>query len=127
MAFARKYGNKKYTVDGITFDSIREAHRFQELKALQNAGIIHDLKRQVKFVLIPAQYEKGEGVYRKGKNKGNPKAGRLLERECSYYADFTYLLNGELVVEDAKGFQTQEYKIKRKMMLFFHGIQIQEV
>ena len=127
MGFARKYGNKKYPVDGIVFDSMREAHRYQELKALQKAGIIQELQLQVKFVLIPAQYEEGTGVYRKGKNKGNPKAGKLLERECSYIADFTYLENGILVVEDAKGVRTPEYIIKRKLMLFLHGIKVREV
>lgn len=127
MAFARKYGNKKYTVDGITFDSIREAHRYQELKAMQKAGIIQDLKRQVKFVLIPTQREESAEVLKSGKNKGKQKLGKIIEKECSYYADFTYLENGILVVEDAKGMRTEVYNIKRKLMLFIHGIRIKEV
>lgn len=127
MSFARKYGNKKYTVDGITFDSIREAHRYQELKAMQKAGIIHDLRLQVKYVLIPTQRESSEEIYKSGKNKGKPKPGRVLEKECSYIADFVYLENGVLVVEDAKGMRTTEYIIKRKLMLWVHGIRIKEV
>lgn len=122
-----KYGNRKLTVAGMSFDSKHELHRWNELQMLEKVGAITDLKRQVKFVLIPAQYEEGTGVYKKGKNKGNPKAGKLIERECSYYADFAYLENGILVVEDAKGVRTKEYIIKRKLMLFIHGIRIREV
>lgn len=127
MSYARKYGNKKYTVDGITFDSKHEAYRYQELKALQKAGIIQDLRLQVKFVLIPVQREESDEVYKSGKNKGKPKLGKVLERECSYIADFVYLENGVLVVEDAKGMRTKEYIIKRKLMLKVHNIQIKEV
>lgn len=127
MAWAMKYGNKKYTVDGITFDSIREAHRYQELKALEKAGIIHELKRQVTFVLIPTQREESTEVYKTGSKKGKPKEGEIIEKQCSYRADFTYLENGSLVVEDAKGMRTPEYIIKRKLLLYIHGIRIREV
>lgn len=127
MSFARKYGNKKYTVDGITFDSMREAHRYQELKVLQKAGVIHDLKMQVEFILIPTQYEPSTGIYKSGKNKGKPKVGKVIERKCSYIADFVYLENGILTVEDAKGMRTKDYIIKRKLMLERHGIRIKEV
>lgn len=127
MGFHRKYGNKKYTVDGITFDSIREAHRYQELKAMQKAGIIHDLKLQVEYILIPTQHEPSPGVYKSGKNKGKPKSGKVLERKCSYISDFVYIENGVLIVEDAKGMRTKEYIIKRKLMLYVHGIKIKEV
>jgi len=127
MGFARKYGNKKNTVDGITFDSMREAHRYQELKAMQKAGIIQDLKLQVKFVLIPTQREESTEVYKSGKNKGKPKQGKIIERECAYIADFVYLENGVLIVEDAKGMRTTEYIIKRKLMLYVHGIRVKEV
>lgn len=123
----RKYGNRKYTVDGITFDSIREAHRYQELKIMQQSGIIHDLRLQVKFVLIPTQREVSAEVYKKGKNKGKPKLGKVLENECSYIADFVYLENGILIVEDAKGVRTTDYIIKRKLMLYVHGIRVKEV
>lgn len=124
---ARKYGNKKYKVDGITFDSMREAHRYQELKALQKAGIIQELQLQVKFVLIPTQREESTEVYKSGKNKGKLKQGKIIERECAYIADFVYLENGVLIVEDAKGMRTKEYVIKRKLMLYVNGIKIKEV
>jgi hypothetical protein len=127
MSFARKYGNKKYTVDGITFDSMREAHRYQELSMMQKAGIIQDLQLQVKFVLIPTQRERSTEVYKSGKNKGKLKQGKILERECSYIADFVYRENGVLIVEDAKGMRTTEYIIKRKLMLWIHCIKIREV
>lgn len=127
MGFHRKYGNKKYTVDGITFDSKHEAHRYQELKVLQDAGIIFDLKLQVEFILIPAQYAPSTEVYKSGRKKGKPKPGLLLERKCSYIADFVYIENGVLIVEDAKGMRTKEYVIKRKLLLYMHGIRIREV
>lgn len=108
-----KYRNKKVTIDGITFDSQLEAYRYQELKLLERAGVIFDLKRQVKYTLIPAQ---------KINNK-------VVERECCYYADFTYTdaSTGEFVCEDAKGMKTKEYRIKKKLMLYVFGIQIKEV
>ena len=123
-----KYRNKKYTsTDGITFDSKKEYRRYNELRLLEKAGEIEDLQRQVKFVLIPGQYEECTEVYTKGKNKGQKKQGALLERECAYYADFVYKQNGVLVVEDTKGVKTPEYILKRKMLLHFYGIRINEV
>jgi hypothetical protein len=127
LSFGRKYKNQKFTIDGITFDSIREAHRYEDLKELQAAGIIQDLKLQVEFVLIPTQYAPSAGVYKSGKNKGKPKQGKVLERKCSYIADFVYRENGEIVVEDVKGMRTKDYVIKRKLMLYVHGIKIKEV
>lgn len=123
----RKYNNKKVMVDGIKFDSKKEAKRYQELKTLERAGHITDLKRQVKYVLIPAQYEPSDEVYVKGKDKGKQKKGRLIERECAYYADFVYTENGKTVVEDTKGVKTPEYIIKRKLMLYVHNIKIKEM
>lgn len=123
----QKYHNKKYEIDGITFDSRKESRRYCELKVLQSAGIIHDLQIQVKFVLIPTQYEESSGVYTKGKNKGQKKRGKLLEKECSYIADFVYYENGEKAVEDAKGMRTEVYKIKKKLILERYGIRIREV
>lgn len=123
----RKYNNKKITIDGIRFDSKKEAKRYQELKTLERAGHITDLKRQVKYVLIPAQYEPSDEVFVKGKEKGKSKKGRLIERECAYYADFVYSCNGEIIVEDTKGIRTTEYVIKRKLMLYVHGIRIKEL
>lgn len=122
-----KYGNKKVTVAGETFESKHEADRWIQLKVLQNFGRIQNLQRQVKFVLIPAQYEETGEIIRKGKNKGKPKPGKLIEREVAYYADFVYFDDNGLVVEDAKGMKTKDYIIKRKLMLWIHGIRIKEV
>lgn len=123
----RKYGNTKITVDGIQFDSKREAARYQELKLLERAGVISFLRRQTKFQLIPNQYAPSNETYTKGPRKGQRKPGKLLEHECSYIADFCYIRNGETVVEDAKGYRTEVYRIKKKLMLERYGIQIREV
>ena len=127
MGISSKYFNKKYTVDGITFDSRKEGRRYVELMEMQKAGIIHNLKLQVKFVLIPTQREESTEVFKKGKSKGQPKPGKVIETECSYIADFVYYENGVLVVEDTKGMRTKDYIIKRKLMLKVHGIRIKEV
>lgn len=123
----RKYGNTKITVDGIQFDSKREAARYQELKLLERAGVISFLQRQTKFQLIPDQHAPSNAIYTKGPRKGQRKPGKLLEHECSYIADFCYIRNGETVVEDAKGYRTEVYRIKKKLMLERYGIQIREV
>lgn len=119
-----KYKNKKTVVDGITFDSKREAHRWQELKLAESAGAIGDLQRQVRFELIPAQREPDT----RGP-KGGVIKGRLIERKVEYVADFVYidLQTGEKVVEDTKGMRTPDYILKRKMMLYFHGIKVREI
>ena len=119
-----KYNNKKVYVNGIKFDSHKEMNRFLVLKDMQEKGLISDLQTQAKFVLIPAQFEPDKVGVKGGKIKG-----KLIERECAYYADFTYFDNrtGETVVEDTKGFKTPEYKLKRKLMLYVHGIRIKEV
>ena len=119
-----KYNAKKVEVDGITFDSKKEYRRYLELKALEKAGIIKNLERQVKYTLIPAQREPDTIG-----SRGGVKKGKLIERECSYYADFVYTIKetGETVVEDVKGMRTPEYKIKRKLMLYIHNIKIKEI
>jgi hypothetical protein len=111
-----KYYNRHVrTSDGIVHDSQREANRWIELKLLERAGQIKNLNRQVKFVLIPKQVEYiGKKV-------------KVLERECSYIADFIYQEGGQTVVEDTKGVRTKDYIIKRKLMLYIHGIKIREV
>lgn len=121
---SNKYGNRKIAFDGQTFDSKKEMRHYTELLLLEKAGKIKDLQRQVKFQLIPAQREPDIiGP------KGGHKPGKLIEREVSYVADFVYtdLQTGQTVVVDTKGFRTKEYTIKRKMMLYFHGIRIKEV
>lgn len=106
-----KYGSRKVSVNGETFDSVKEYRRYCELKLLEKAGEIYDLKRQVRFELIPSQRING----------------RVAERACLYIADFVYTENGLTVVEDTKGFKTKDYIIKRKLMLKVYGIQIKEV
>lgn len=102
-----KYGNKR--TNGHA--SKKEDRRSRELMLLQVAGEIRDLKEQVPYELIPSQYVDG----------------KCVERACKYVADFVYTdREGNLVVEDTKGFRTPEYVIKRKLMLKVHGIKIKE-
>ena len=124
-----KYSNKKVEVNGIVFDSKREAKRYSELLLLEQAGAISNLQRQVKYVLIPAQREWTNEIYTKGKKKGCFKPGKLLEKECAYYADFVYFdrEKQEMVIEDTKGVRTKDYIIKRKILLYFFGIRIREI
>lgn len=122
-----KYGNRKVTVDGIAFDSIREARRYKQLKLLLLSGEIVGLSMQVPFELVPAQYEETGEFYSKGPRKGQPKQGKCLEKSVVYVADFVYFENGKRVVEDTKGVRTPEYIIKRKLMLHKYGIRIREV
>lgn len=117
-----KYKAQKTSINGITFDSKKEAGRYQELCVLEKAGIIRNLRLQVKYVLIPAQREPDTIGPRGGR-----KQGKLIEHEVSYIADFVYEENGQTVVEDTKGVKTPEYIIKRKLMLWVHGIRVKEV
>ena len=106
-----KYNNAKYN----GYDSKKEAKRAAELKLLEKAGVISNLQEQVVYELIPSQYR-----IVNGKKK-------CIERAMKYSADFQYVENGNTVVEDAKGFRTDVYRIKKKLMLYFHDIQIKEV
>lgn len=109
-----KYGNKPTNIDGISFDSKREARRWNELRMLERAGVISDLKRQIPFELVPSQRD--------------PNTHKVVERSVIYKADFVYRDKlGTMVVEDAKGMRTPAYVIKRKLMLMIHGIKIKEV
>ena len=95
-----KYHNKKTVVDGITFDSQKEAHRYRELSLLLRAGEISDLRLQVPYELMPTIRVHGETF-----------------RGIKYVADFVYKeKDGSVVVEDAKGMRTDVYKMKRKLM-----------
>jgi hypothetical protein len=128
MAY-NKYRNKKVTKNSITYASRKEARRHSELLLLERAGAIQNLQTQVKFELIPAQYETVETgeFYKIGAKKGQPKMKQIcLEQSVDYYADFVYYENGKKVVEDSKGYRTDDYKIKRKLMLYVHGIKIKE-
>lgn len=107
-----KYHAKKVTVDGITFDSKKEYTRWTELKLMERSGNITELERQVEYELIPTQ------------RIGN----RVAERPAKYRADFRYKLpDGTVIVEDVKGVRTPEYILKRKLMLYVHGIRVREV
>lgn len=112
-----KYGNRKTVVDGVEFDSRHEATRWCELKYMERAGLIYDLQRQVPFVLIPTQKDEI--------------TGKVIEREAKYIADFTYRDRNthKLVVEDtkSKATKTKDYILKRKLLLYRHGLQIKEV
>ena len=111
-----KYGNRKTELDGMIFDSKHEANRWVELKYMERAKLIKDLKRQVRFCLIPTI-------------EGN--GGKIRQRAVYYVADFQYWENvgdcWKQVVEDAKGVRTDVYKIKKKLMLWRYGIEIKEV
>ena len=100
-----KYHARAVRVDGIWFPSQKEAYRYLELKLLERAGVIQDLRLQVPFVLLPKS-----------------KYGRAV----TYKADFVYIEDGKQVVEDAKGYRTDLYKLKRRLMLELLGIKIRE-
>ncbi len=119
-----KYNNKKTVVDGITFDSKKEAHRYGELKKLEELGQIEELRLQVPFELLPVQREP-EIIG----PKGGIKKGKVIEQACIYRADFVYYdpTNNQSVVEDTKGKRTPDYIIKRKLMLWRYGIRIREM
>lgn len=122
---------KKVLEDGTTFRfaSIKEFNRYTELEEKEKHGEISDLQLQVPFVLIPAQYETVTEYTPKTHKEKTVK--KLLERKLVYVADFVYSRNGEIVVEDVKGYKNSTayavYVIKRKLMLYVHGIRIQEI
>lgn len=128
---AAKCGNKKVVVDGIEFDSKKEARRYWELKLMERAGMIENLQMQVEFELIPAQYEYFERYGKKGQRLKDGK--RCVEKSCVYKADFVYTKDGKRVVEDVKGYRDPQsavyakFVIKRKLMLWLHGIRVIEV
>ena len=109
-----KYGARKIKYNGMVFDSHMEQRRMWQLKILERAGKISNLQRQVKFELLPTQYRED---------------GTIAERPVAYIADFVYFdheRNAE-VVEDGKGARTKDYIIKRKLMRYIKGIEIQDV
>lgn len=116
-----KYLSKKCIVDGITFDSKREAKRYTELRALERTGEIDCLCLQVPFELVPAQYAESTKVYKRGPHKGEPKPGKCIERPVQYIADFVYTCRGKAIVEDVKGMRTKDYIIKRKLFRWRYG------
>lgn len=123
-----KYGNKKCSYDGMTFDSKRERDRYCELKLLLQAGKISNLRCQVPFRLIPEAREPDTLGPRGGRRRG-----KVIEKAVDYVADFVYIQDGKTVVEDVKGYRDPssagyaKFVIKRKLMLWLHSIRIKEV
>ena len=105
-----KYYSVKTTIDGIPFDSKKEANRYCELKLLERAGEISGLELQPTFELQPKYKINGRNV-----------------RSLTYRADFAYLEKGQRVVEDVKGFRTEVYRLKKKLFEYKYGIEIREV
>ena len=99
-----KYKNRRVFFDGRWFDSEREKRRYVELKLLVKAGKISNLQMQVPFEIVI------NGM-----------------KVCKYIADFCYDEDGKRVTEDSKGMLTPVYKLKKKLMLAVHGIEIREV
>lgn len=104
-----KYHARKTTIDGIRFDSAKEAKRYVKLRDMERAGEIHGLRLQVPFEILPS-FE-CEGVKYRG---------------MRYIADFVYYRNGVRVVEDVKGAKTPEYRMKKKLMAYMNNINIKE-
>lgn len=110
-----KYGNRKITIDGITFDSKKEGRMYSELKLLERAGEITDLKLQPKYTLVP-KYTRADGT---------------KVRAMTYSADFSFYDNkyDRQRVIDCKGFKTQAYKLKKKLFNYMHredGLYLEE-
>lgn len=127
FATANKFRNKKVTVDGILFDSGKESGVYLDLKSMKEKGEIKDFELQKTYELIPAQYEIEKCLNKKGKEIEKKK---VIERACTYTADFVVAYpDGEISVVDCKGTRglDQKYPIKRKLMLWRHGIRIKEV
>lgn len=104
-----KYHAKKTVVDGITFDSRKEADRYLVLKGMEEDGSIEDLRRQVRYELVPAFDADGKHY-----------------RPVYYVADFVYVEDGHDVVEDVKGMRTDVYKLKSKLFARRYGMSIRE-
>lgn len=106
-----KYRNVKTQIDGITFDSRKEAARYCELKIMERAGLIRNLQLQPKFEIQPSYIKSGKKV-----------------RAIIYIADFSYRQkNGKLIVEDVKGKRTKEYLLKKKLVEYRYDFEITEV
>lgn len=104
---ASKYGNKKTVVDGILWDSLKEAQRYGDLKLVAKVGHITELRWKERFEII---------------------IGGM--KVCSYISDFSYIRDGRKVVEDVKSEATkrkESYRLKKKLMLAVHGIEIIEI
>lgn len=110
-----KYKNKKVELGGLTFDSKKEARRYNELKLLERGGYISCLELQKAFVLADSV-----------KFENEPRAKPAIR----YVADFVYIENGKMVVEDVKSSATKSlpvYRLKKHLMKSVHGIDIKEI
>lgn len=110
----------------MTFDSVKEYKRWLELSLLEKAGKIKNLKRQMEYPLIPAQYETVID------EKTGKKKRKCVERACAYIADFVYQdESGHWIVEDVKGYKKGGayalFSVKRKLLLHLYGIKVKEV
>lgn len=112
-----KFGAKRITIDGITYDSQKEAYRAQELKLLERAGVISKLERQPTFILLPAFRHAGKSY-----------------RAVQFTPDFIYQENGRTIIEDVKGISrggrkvtaTDGYQLRKKLFLRLYGPTIDE-
>jgi hypothetical protein len=121
-ARADKYRSREVEIDGIIFDSKKEGNIYLELKACLERGEIERFERQKRYELIPAQWTE---AMIPGKKKPQR---RCVERAITYVADFVvYYPDGEVVVLDPKGFKTDVYRIKKKLLLMVHKIKIKEI
>lgn len=107
-----KYNNKKTLIDNISFDSLKEAKRYQELKSKEKTGEIHDLELQKEFELQP-----------------NFKLDKKTIRKITYKCDFYYfsIKDNKYIVEDVKGFKTDIYRLKKKLFEYKFKIEIKEI
>ena len=118
-----KYNNRKVFVDGVQFDSAKEGRRWRELRLMEDAGIIENLRRQVIYTLIPSQ------------DVRDRKTGKHVRtyRSVTYRADFVYTDNrdGQTIVEDVKGYKGGTayalFKLKKKLMLYLFQIEVMEI
>ena len=104
-----KYHSKKIYIGNLKFDSKKEANRYLELKSMLDKGEISELELQVPFILIEP-FTLNKKKYRK----------------MEYIADFVYIQDGKRIVEDTKGYKTDVYKIKKKLMAYLYQIEIKE-
>ena len=108
-----KYRNKKTEIGGVKFDSKAEAGRWVQLRRMQEAGLIEDLRRQVSFELAPAVRIPGKG---------------RMSPPLRYFADFVYVQDGKQVIEDVKGVVTEAYRVKRHLMavMGYHIVEVRK-
>ena len=111
-----KYKNRKVTAeDGTVFDSRKEYKRYEAL-----------LEEQVKFELIPPIYQ----TFEKRLKTKIKQERRCVQKATHYIADFSYVRDGKVIVEDVKAsfkFQDPVYRLKKRLMRYVHGIEIHEV